>query len=271
MSATASLARARTLAQDLPRLILAAERLAFIAVPGQHGRRRAGIGDSFWQFRDWQTGEDTRRIDWRRSATGDRLYAKDREWEAEASLALHLADSPTLDYASSPKLPTKRARAELLLLALGVILLRAGERVALAGRTPPLRGPAALRTLALALDHGATAPANPRARTIVFGDFLGNIPAFNHPPGGAVLHLLDPAECDFPFTGRLIFEGFAGEKPLEAASAQAWRETYRARIAARRAEITRAAALGQQTPLFHRTDQPPARALAALYQALLRP
>ena len=42
---------ALTLAQRMPRLILESRRVAASLSHGIHGRRRAGIGETFWQFR----------------------------------------------------------------------------------------------------------------------------------------------------------------------------------------------------------------------------
>ena len=39
----------RTLAASLPRLVLEARRIAANVIHGQHGRRRAGTGESFCQ------------------------------------------------------------------------------------------------------------------------------------------------------------------------------------------------------------------------------
>ncbi|HTJ90509.1 MAG TPA: DUF58 domain-containing protein [Acidocella sp.] len=272
MSAPKTLLDAQALAEGLPKLILAAERLAFVAAPGLHGRRRAGPGETFWQFRDFSVGDDARRIDWRRSARGDRLYLREREWEAQASLSLQLQDTPSLAFSSDKSVPTKRDRAVLLLLALGAILLRSGERVSLYGRTTPLTGPRALPTIAATLiggHGGAEADPDPKARRVVFGDFLVPNPRFARQPGGAAMQILDPAECDFPYRGRILFEGFSREAELEASHAEGWAQTYRARIAAQRESVARAAMEAGQTPLFHRTDHPPAQALAALYNALL--
>lgn len=274
MNATKTLLDAQTLAEGLPKLILAAERLAFVAAPGLHGRRRAGPGEAFWQFRDFRNGDEARRIDWRRSARGDRLYLKEREREAQASLSLQLQDTPSLAFSSDNIAPTKRDRAALLLLALGAILLRSGERVSLYGRTTPLTGPRALPTIAAALigfgTGGGEADPDPKARRVVFGDFLIPNPGFARQPGGAAMQILDPAECDFPYRGHILFEGFAREPELEASHAESWAKTYRTRIAAQRESVARAAMAAGQTPLFHRTDHPPAQALAALYNALLR-
>lgn len=268
---TAETTTAESLAAGLPRLLLAAERLAHAAAPGRHGRRRTGAGENFWQFREFRNDDDARRIDWRRSAGSDRVFLREREWQAQAGIALRLHDNPGMAFRSTPRQPSKRERAVLLLLALASLLLRAGERVALAGVTPPLTGNTALHQLAAALGHGGAARLEPKARVIAFGDFLTPDPNFAAPPGGAVLQILDPAECDFPYTGRIVFEGFANEPEIEAASAQGWAAAYRGRIAAQREAVRIAAQRAGQTALFHRTDAPPAMALAALYLALAEP
>ena len=41
----------RTLSTTMPRLILEARRVAATVIHGLHGRRRAGTGENFWQFR----------------------------------------------------------------------------------------------------------------------------------------------------------------------------------------------------------------------------
>jgi uncharacterized protein (DUF58 family) len=263
------LAQAQSLAAGLPDLLLAAERLAHVAAQGPHGRRRAGQGENFWQFRDWRDGDDSRRIDWRRSASGERYLVREREWAAQAQVAVRLQDTPGLDFCSGAGLPPKRERAVLLLLALCCLLLDAGERVALAGITPPMAGRAALARLAEALVKGGEARADQKARCVMFGDFLTPNPVFVAPPGGAVMQILDPAEVDFPYTGRVMFTEFAGPERIEAPRAEGWGAAYRARLAAQRAAVVAAAQRAGQTALFHRTDAPPAAALAALYQALI--
>jgi len=260
--------QAAALAAGLPKLLLAAERLAHVAAPGAHGRRRAGPGESFWQFRHFRDGDESRRIDWRRSASTDLLLMREREWESQASIAVRFFDTPGLAFRSSPALPSKRERLILVLLAVSFLLLEAGERVAVDGVTPPMSGRHALPKLAQALVAGGEARSSAKTRKIFFGDFLAPAPVFSAPPGGAVVQILDPAECDFPYAGRMMFTGFAGEPPIEAPRAENWAEIYRARLAARRAEIVAAAQRSGQTALFHRTDSSPAIVLAALHQAL---
>jgi uncharacterized protein (DUF58 family) len=97
-----ALARARQRAALLPDCLAEARRVANTVIAGWHGRRKRGIGETFWQFRPYVEGESLSRIDWRRSARDDNLYVRDREWEAAHTiwlwadqLAVHAVTSPT--------------------------------------------------------------------------------------------------------------------------------------------------------------------------------
>ena len=63
----------------LPALLARAEHLAGAVLLGAHGRRRAGVGDDFWQYRPAQAGDSRRSIDHRRSAMGDHEFVRERE------------------------------------------------------------------------------------------------------------------------------------------------------------------------------------------------
>lgn len=267
-------AEAQTLAASLPALLLAAESLSAGFAPGRHGRRRSGQGEQFWQFRDYR-GDGLRAIDWRRSARGSRLYVREREWEAVETLNIDIDGNPGMNWRSAPDLPTKRQRAVLLALALGALALRGGERVALARRSRPVQGERALPRLALALEQPAALPAAP-GKLALFGDFLD-------PPeeiaarlaewrsaaaGGVLVHVLDPAECDFPYDGRVLFTGLSAEAPEDVPRAELVRPAYQARIEAQREAVARLAQSARLVPVFHRTDAPPALALAAIRAAL---
>ena len=80
--------RAEALGAALPPLVIAADRVASTVLQGVHGRRRAGQGDAFWQFRPFLPGDSTSRIDWRQSAKSDRLFIRETEWEAAQTLCL---------------------------------------------------------------------------------------------------------------------------------------------------------------------------------------
>ncbi|NLH83533.1 MAG: DUF58 domain-containing protein, partial [Phyllobacteriaceae bacterium] len=132
----APLASARRLAETLPDLLVEARRVAATVAAGWHGRRRAGSGETFWQYRPYAPGEPVQAIDWRRSARGDELYVREREWEAAHAVEIVLDLSASMDWRSDLASVTKATRALVLALALADLLGRAGERVGAPGLLP---------------------------------------------------------------------------------------------------------------------------------------
>src|ERR1700757_4527549 len=140
------------LGAGLPPLLVAADRLAASVSLGVHGRRRAGIGESFWQFRRYQN-EDAARIDWRQSAKSQHLFVREREWEAAQTVWFWRDGGAGMQFSSGGT--SKRERAELLLLALASLLVRGGERVGfLGGGERPAASRLALLRIAHALLDG---------------------------------------------------------------------------------------------------------------------
>ena len=107
---------AATLAARLPSLVIAARRLAQSVMHGVHGRRQAGPGETFWQFRPFVSGEPAARVDWRRSARENRAFVREREWEAAHTLWLWFDRSPSMDVGSPLAHSTKLDRAAVLTL-----------------------------------------------------------------------------------------------------------------------------------------------------------
>jgi uncharacterized protein (DUF58 family) len=279
--------RAEALAATLPPLLVAAERVAATVAQGVHGRRRVGQGETFWQFRQYEPGDSSQRIDWRESAKSERLYIRETEWEAAQSVWLWRDASASMDYASSPNLPTKRARADLLLVALAALLVRGGERAALLGSgMPPLSGRIALSRIATQVDRSGLPSVSlpqfeplPRyAQIVLVGDFLSPLEEVNRLIGrfaatglrGHIMQVLDPAEETLPFAGRVRFEGIEEEDEILISRVEGVRSQYVDRLAAQREglmAIARPAGWSFQT---HRTDRPPHSALLALYTAMAR-
>src|SRR4051812_17907443 len=113
----------------LPPLLVAARRIAASVTLGSHGRRRAGVGDSFWQFRPYSKDDTPQAIDWRQSGKFDTVYVREREWVAAQTAALWCDTSPSMRYRSSPKLPTKAERAAVMMLCMAELLIDGGERI----------------------------------------------------------------------------------------------------------------------------------------------
>jgi len=277
--------RAEALALRLPPLLVAATRVAATVAPGVHGRRAAGRGDGFWQFRRYQSGDAAGLIDWRQSARTQHFYVRETEREVAQSVWLWADRSGSMDYRSPTVAADKRERAELLLLALAVLLVRGGERVALAGGAlRPEAGERALARLAAALpERTASLPepeALPRhARLVLIGDFLAPLPETEalvrgfaaRGARGHLLQVLDPAEESLPFSGRVIVHGCEGEEPLAVPRVDAVRAAYCARLAAHCDGLAAAARAAGWSFARHRTDHSPETALLALMGALTQP
>ncbi len=123
--------RAEDLAGPLPPLLAAAEHLASTVMLGEHGRRRPGLGDEFWQYRPAMPGDEARMVDWRRSARSDTHFVREKEWQAAQSIVIWSDRAQSMRFASSDALPTKSLAARVLALAAAVLLIRGGERVGL--------------------------------------------------------------------------------------------------------------------------------------------
>lgn len=278
--ATARLPRAEALGARLPPLIVAAERVAATVRAGVHGRRRPGHGDAFWQFRPFAQGDAAARVDWRQSARGDRLFVRETESEAAQTVALWCANDAGMGWRGAPSRPSKRERAELLLLALAALLIRGGERVRMLGAGRTLAGRGALERLAQDLDHVAGPPEDPalprHARIVLFADFWAPLEAWQQRLSalstrglrGTLVQVLDPAEETLPYAGRVRFEGLAGEAPELMPRVEGVRAAYAGRVAAHRDGLATLARSNGCTLMTHHTDQPPESALLALWLSL---
>lgn len=289
---------ALSLARRLPGLVAGAREVAASVMHGLHGRRRAGVGETFWQFRPFSAGESAQRIDWRRSARDDRLFVREREWEAAHTVWLWPDLSPSMAFRSSLALQAKGDRALVLGLAAADLLVRGGERVGLTGVTRPLATRDIVERLAEALllherhgqkDLGQRDPAEavadglppddilgPRTRALLISDFLAEPGHFaerlaklaSRGARGHCLMIADPAEEVFPFSGHVEFLGVASPERFRAGRAETYRADYLARLARHRERIAEIAQANGFTVGLHRTDRPASEALLALRMSL---
>lgn len=277
--------RAEAEASRLPPLLARAEYLARTVLLGEHGRRRAGAGDDFWQYRQVQPGDSRRMIDWRRSARSDVQFVKQREWQIAQSVMLWVDPAASMRFASDKSLPDKADRAQLLALAMAVLLERGGERVGLTGTAlPPRRGQAQVTRLAEALLHESDEDyANPdmsglipHGRALLISDFMGDLvhlhsaltAAADRGVRGLLYQVLDPAEEAFPYTGRTIFESVGGTLTHETLKAGDLRARYLDRLAQRKDELTKLCQATGWRYGFHHTGDSAQSALLWLHGAM---
>jgi uncharacterized protein (DUF58 family) len=278
---------AEALAAPFPPLLAEAEHLASTVMVGDHGRRRAGVGDTFWQFRPAQNHDEMRAIDWRRSARSDAQFVQDKEWQTAQSILLWVDQSASMSFTSLKAGTTKAARARILALATAILLLRGGERVGLTGNLlPPRRGEQQMTQMAALLseDHESdfgTPVADgmlPHSRALFVSDFMGSLAAIetaiakaaSRDVRGVLVQTLDPAEEAFPYDGRTIFESMSGTMTHETLKARDLKSRYLDRLAERKDRLaTLARSAGWQFHTHH-TDASATSALLWTYTALER-
>ncbi|MFZ0208361.1 MAG: DUF58 domain-containing protein [Roseiarcus sp.] len=280
--------QAATLAARLPSLVVAARRIAQSVMHGVHGRRQAGPGETFWQFRPFVSGEPAARVDWRRSARENHAFVREREWEAAHTLWLWFDRSASMAFGSELAASTKLDRAAVLTLALADLAVRGGERVGLLGLSRPIAARGIIDRFAEILaaselvDRAApsqlppVAPIAARSKVVLIGDFLSpgdevarSFAAIgSNGAEGQVLMICDPLEETFPFQGHTEFLAPAEVARLRAPRAQNLRAGYLARLAAQREAVRSASARQGWDFALHRTDESAAAALLSLHARL---
>jgi uncharacterized protein (DUF58 family) len=259
-------------AARLPRIMLEARRVA-ASISGVHGRRRAGPGETFWQFRPLLAGESASRIDWRRSARDGRLFVREREWEAAHTAQMWIDRSASMGFASSLARAPKIEQALIAGLALAEALVEAGERVALMGLTAPSASQRVVEKMAeaMAADQAGLSADLPPAMTlppqteaILVTDALTPAPAFVErlsqiAQRGAKGHLViirDPIEETFPFSGQAELFDLEDGLSLRIGDSDSWRQDYLTRLAAHHEALKLACDRLGWSIAVHRTDKP---------------
>ncbi len=280
--------QAERAAGGMPALLLAAERVATTVTQGVHGRRRVGQGESFWQFRRYVPGDSVTGIDWRQSAKSDHVYVRQMEWEAAQSLWLWRDSSPSMHWRSDKNLPSKKERADLLALSLSILLTRGGERVTLLGSgQAPMTGLSAVKRLTTMLlndgtnGHGHSGPPKhqplPRfGHLVLISDFLWPVEQIHRALKsyaarglyGHLVQILDPAEEDLPYSGRIRFEGLEGEASWLLSRTEKVRDEYIERLTSLRDDLTSLTRRLGWSFTTHRSDSSPESLLMSLYMAL---
>lgn len=278
---------AHGLADRLPDLLIDAKRIAATVSHGIHGRRRAGPGETFWQFRQLQSTDDAQSIDWRRSASSDHLFVREREWEAAHTMWLWPDLSASMAFRSHLAPVSKQSRAIVLMLAAAELLVRGGERVGLLGLSQPTASRRASVKLAetLVQRHGdaiLTASLPPSLRiarfsgTLLISDFLDPLDDIEkrlatlagNGVSGHLVQVLDPAEETLPYDGRTEFVAPEGGATWIADRAESLRDSYKSRLLAHRAGLAEIAKRLGWSFLVHHTDRPASEPLLALIMSM---
>jgi uncharacterized protein (DUF58 family) len=274
----------RTLAASMPRLIMEARRVAATIIHGLHGRRRAGPGENFWQYRRFMSGEPAGRVDWRRSARDDHLYVREQEWEAAHTVWIWPDRSASMMFKSGLAQETKLERTLVIGFALAEVLIEGGERIGIPGLMRPTASRNVIERMAQAMLHDASErpslppsfTPSPRAEVVLLSDLWSPIADVHRTIAqfsathahGHVVQIVDPAEETFPYAGRIEFVEPEGAGTVTAGRAETWREDFQARIERHRAEIRAETDRLGWSFIIHRTDRPASELILALHGRL---
>jgi len=278
---------ARTLAETVPRLILEARRIAATVIHGLHGRKRAGPGENFWQYRRFMSGEPARRVDWRRSARDGILYVRELEWEASHTVWLWPDRSPSMVFRSELAKESKLSRTLVIAFAIAEVLVHAGERVGVPGLLRPTGSRNVLEKFANAIIYDGMeraslppsfAPSG-LSEILIISDFWAPIADIcktlsqlsSTGAHGHVLQVVDPAEETFPYSGRVEFIEPEGGESITAGRAEAWKAEYETLVANHRAAIRAETDKRGWSFAIHRTDRAATELLLALHARMSAP
>jgi uncharacterized protein (DUF58 family) len=274
----------RSLAATMPRLVLESRRIAATIIHGLHGRRRAGTGENFWQYRRFMSGEPAHRVDWRRSARDDNLYVREREWEAAHTIWIWPDRSPSMAFVSDLARDTKLERALVVGFALAEVMVEGGERIGVPGLQRPTASRDVIDRMAQAITHDTAERASlppafapsPLSEIIMLSDLWSPIDDVrrtlaqlsSNGASGHLVQVVDPAEETFPYSGRVEFVEPEGAGAITAGRAEAWRTDYETRIARHRDEIRAETDRLGWSFTIHRTDRPASELLLRLHARL---
>jgi uncharacterized protein (DUF58 family) len=277
--------KAEEAASALPALIMKADRAAQTIFHGEHAQRRAGAGEKFWQFREYTPQDRPQDIDWRQSGKTDRVFIRQKERQLPQTALFWTCTAESMDFSSSRECPAKSEAAQVLTLALAILMTHAGERVGMLGSAHTGRSAASLEHIgSLLLSKGEAeslpvhAPARGQKNTalILAGDFLDQPEKTEttfralapQAGGGLVIHVMDPAEIELPWQGRAVFKDSSAAHRELVENIDSVRAAYKKRIEDHGNALRKICTGIGWHYAFHRTDRPYEETLLQVWTAL---
>lgn len=117
---------------ELPSLELRARYMVEGFLSGQHRSPQKGSSVEFAEYRNYQLGDDLRRVDWRLYGRTDRLHIKQFEEETQLRIFVVLDASASMDFQSPKAAMSKVEYARLVLAGLGLVAQRQRDAFGLA-------------------------------------------------------------------------------------------------------------------------------------------
>ncbi len=271
---------------SLPALMTKAEKIASSTLHGPHAQRKSGSGEKFWQFREYDSSDRPQDIDWRQSAKTDSIYIKQKEWQTTQKSYIWCAGGHSMNFTSDPKYPTKQYAAQIIALALALLLQRSEEQIGFYGDLKTGRSEKKLEQLGhyLLSRHGNNEPLPlpslftlpKHASFIGIGDFLSPLPeiqsslsqAASVAENGLIVQILDPAEISLNYTGRIKFKGPYNQTTELINNVSSVREQYKDRIKAHIESFQKFCFQHNWSYVLHVTDASPTDTMKNIFSVM---
>jgi uncharacterized protein (DUF58 family) len=274
-----------------PRRAAAVEDLQLVArwvvegfLHGLHRSPYVGFSVDFSSHREYAPGDDLRYVDWKVYGKSDRFYLKQFEVETNLILYLVLDASESMQY-QGPNAPmSKFAYAQCAAAALAFLVLHQRDAVGLAMFDQEIRQlirpsssptqfkhllhvmeetTAARKTSTGPIFHDLAERLGRRGIVVIISDLFDDVDSMlaglkhlrHRKHDVIILHVLDPAEIDFPFQQVTMFKGLEalGEVITEPRSLQA---AYQREVQAFLKHVRAGSRAHQIDYVMIRTDQP---------------
>jgi uncharacterized protein (DUF58 family) len=288
------LLKPETLAR-LQGLELRARRIVEGYVAGLHRSPYRGFSNEFAEHREYVPGDDLRYVDWKVFGKSDRFYLKQFEEETNLLCYLLLDASESMQYRGPHAAMSKFEYAQCAAAALAYLVLHQRDAVGLVTFDTEIRqlirpssNPTQLKQLLHVMEeataerktqtgpifHDLAERLGRRGIVVIISDLFDDVDSMlaglkhlrHRRHDVVVLHMLDPAEIDFPFQQITMFKGLEalGEVVTEPRSLQA---AYQREIQSFVKRIRAGCRAQQIDYVTIRTDQPLDAVLRAFLSA----
>jgi uncharacterized protein (DUF58 family) len=276
-------------------LELRARRIVEGYVAGLHRSPYRGFSNEFAEHREYAPGDDLRYVDWKVYGKSDRFYLKQFEEETNLICYLLLDISESMQYQGPTSSLSKLAYAQSAAAALAFLVLHQRDAAGLVTFDDEIRqvvrpssNPTQLKQLLHVMEqttaarktrtgpifHDLAERLGRRGIVVILSDLFDDVDALlaglkhlrHRRHDVIILHILDPAEIEFPFQQVTMFKGLEalGQVVAEPRSLQAaYQQEVRAYL-----KHVRAGCRAQQIDyLTVRTDEPLDAVLTAFLSA----
>lgn len=253
-SATQLVADAFALAGDLRDANIPASIAKIMSASGFRTSGRAGLGEEFFQYREYSAGDSTAKIDWRKTAKSDAIHVRELELTNPSSYMMVIDNSLSMRFAGRESTHTKLYHSVMLALAIGLLIIEHGDKVKimLGEAISSLSKSSMLEVaeLALSMDPAEmTQSIHPASNYIIFSDFWWRDNQFQQQveslKSGAcnalLVRILDDDEVNFTYTGRVIFKDSESNDEEELGNVEELQHAYKQHFAANEQELKRQA------------------------------